>query len=142
MENLNLWDAFAKLGGKAENRLHSVSAMSQDGAMILSCATERFGHPAQGVLRYEDRLSRDASRPVETRSLGEHLTLARDGSLPVKMIVITSKAAAVVGKTTRSFHVRTDLVGRVVEFDGDHFVVDFVRLEDPRARPPKSAKRA
>jgi hypothetical protein len=129
MENLNLADAFAKLGGKAANRLHSMSAIAADGAVILSCLTSRFAHPARGVLRYEDRLSRDSSRPVEAGSLGQHLTLARDGNLPIRMIVITEKPRP-TGNPTRSIHVRADLVGKVTQFDGDHFIVDFVRLED------------
>jgi hypothetical protein len=126
--NLNLAEAFALLGGKAANRLHSLSAIAADGAMILSCSSGRFGHPAQGVLRYEDRLSRDAEHPAERESLGAHLTLARDGNLPIRMIVVTERVA-LQEKPTRTVHVRPDLVGKVVKFDGDHFIVDFVRAE-------------
>lgn len=129
MENLNLAEAFVKLGGKAANRLHSMSAMAADGAMILSCSKSRFGHPARGVLRYDDRLSRDSSRPAELQSLGEHLAQARDGKLPIRMIVITETPVPNGGKPTRNIHVRKDLVGKVVEFDGDHYVVDFLKVE-------------
>ena len=37
------------------------------------------------------------------------------------------------GGKTRSYHVRPDLIGKVVEFDGDHFIVDFTRQEQPRS---------
>jgi hypothetical protein len=60
------------------------------------------------------------------QSLGQHLTRARDANLPVRMIVITEKPDA-ADKVTREIHVRTDLVGKVVEFDGERFVIDFVR---------------
>jgi hypothetical protein len=33
--------------------------------------------------------------------------------------------------------VRTDLVGKVTKFDGDHFIVDFTRPPDPRASTPR-----
>jgi hypothetical protein len=138
MGNVNLLEAFATFGGKPANRLHSVSAMSADGTeMILGCSAARFGHPARGVLRYEDRLSRDAERPAEKASLGEHLTKARDGNLPIRMIVITETAEAATGKVSRDIHVRVDLVGKVTEFDGDHFIVDFVRTAAPVRVPTR-----
>lgn len=139
MENLNLVDAFAKYGGKPANRLHSLSAMAADGAMILGCVASRFGHPAPGVLRYEDRLSRDPSRSAELASLGTHLNLARDGNLPVRMIVIASKVNE-EGTGGREIHTRSDLIGSVVEFDGDHYIVDFVRAA-ATAVPTKRAPR-
>jgi hypothetical protein len=136
--NLNLAEAFAAYGGKAANRLHSQSAMAADGAMILSCSARRFAHPARGVLRYQDELSRITGHAPETASLGEHLTLARDGSLPIRLIVITETPDA-AGKVARSIHVRKDLVGKVVEFDGDKFVVDFVRAADVTVVTKKKA---
>jgi len=99
--------------------------------MVLNCAQPQFGHPAKGVLRYEDKLSREAADSKLIELLGQHLALARDGELPIRMIV-TSVLAAGSGKSGRSFHVRPDLVGKVVKFDGDHFIVDFTRLQEPR----------
>ncbi len=130
MVNLNLLDAFAKYGGKPANRLHSQSAMAADGAMILKCSATRFGHPSPGVLRYEDKLSRDTSRTVESAALSTHLSLARDGKLPVRMIVIADKLHP-QGVETREIHIRTDLIGSVTEFDGDHYIVDFIRAGVP-----------
>jgi len=132
MLNLNLVDAFAKYGGKPENRLHSLSAMAADGAMILGCSATRFGHPAPGVLRYEDNLSRDPRRSAELAALSTHLSLARDGNLPVRMIIIADKPRP-EGNPGREIHIRSDLVGSVVKFDGDHYIVDFVRAGAPAA---------
>ena len=33
-------------------------------------------------------------------------------------------------KVSRSFHVRPDLVGKVIKFDGDHYIIDFTRLQE------------
>ena len=88
-------------------------------------------HPEQGVLRYEDRLSRESPGTKCTEILGKHLTLARDGALPVRMVV-TSIAVVSEQKRSASCHVRSDLIGKVVKFDGDHFIVDFTRQEDSR----------
>jgi hypothetical protein len=131
MEHLNLADAFAKYGGKTGNRLRTLSAIAEDGAMILSCTPPYFARPGRGVLRYEDRLSREVKQPKGTELLGQHLTLARDGELPIRMVVI-SDAPATGSKSGRSIHVRTDLVGKVTMFDGDHFIVDFTRPQEVR----------
>jgi hypothetical protein len=47
--------------------------------------------------------------------------------LPVRMIV-TSRVEEKGG--ARTCHVRPDLIGTVVKFDGDHFIVDFKRREE------------
>jgi hypothetical protein len=125
--NLSLVDAFAKFGAKPTNRQRALSAIAADGAVVLNCSHAYFGHPSQGVLRYEDRLSRDASAKRELELLGQHLTLARDGALPVRMVVTN---VVDTKSRTRGFHVRSDLVGSVVKFDGDHFIIDFTRRQN------------
>ncbi len=67
MVNLKLVDAFAKYGATPSNRLHSLSAMAPDGAMVLGCAASRFRHPEAGVLRYEDTLSQEPGRASKPR---------------------------------------------------------------------------
>jgi len=122
--SIPLVDAFAQFGAEPKNRRHGRSAIAADGALVLSCSTPHFRRPAPGVLRYEDVLSRDSSSSTSTALLGEHLALARDGQLPVRMVVIVE---AVQGKARRNIYARPDLVGRLTEFDGDHFIVDFTR---------------
>src|ERR1700716_31069 len=124
--NLSLVDAFRAFGAKPNSRLKCASAMAADGAMVLNCSYAQFGHPARGVLRYEDRLSREPANPEESRRLSEHLTLARDGELPIRMVV-TSRTEE---SGPRSFYVRPDLTGKVVKFDGDHVIIDFTRPEE------------
>jgi hypothetical protein len=125
-DEVNLIDAYAKFGAKPENRLRALSAIASDGAMVLSCTTPQFVRPGRGILRYEDRLSRETNDATGKELLGQHLTRARDEQLPVRMVVVSSTTGN-TGKSTRSFHVREDLVGKVTLFDGDHFIVDFTR---------------
>jgi hypothetical protein len=133
--HLSLVDAFGKFGSKPSDRLRALSAMAADGAMVLNCSPEYFGHPAQGVLRYEDRLSREAVGSKRSELLSQHLTLARDAALPVRMVVTSPVSEK---KRGVSCHVRTDLIGKVVKFDGDHFIVDFTRLKELREATPAS----
>jgi hypothetical protein len=104
--------------------------------MVLSCTPPYFGRPAKGVLRYEDRLTRTAEDARGRKMLSGHLALARDGELPIRMVVISPPTDR---KRSRGVHVRTDLIGKLVQFDGDRFVVDFTRPEVPAA--PKSRRR-
>ena len=131
--HLSLVEAFSRFGSKPGDRLRGLSAMATDGAMVLNCSPAYFGHPAQGVLRYEDRLSREAVGTKSTELLGQHLTLARDADLPVRMIVTAPRSEEQRGG---SCHVRTDLIGKVIKFDGDHFIIDFTRLKELREAPP------
>ena len=123
--NLSLMDAFGKFGAKPSNRLRGLSAIAADGALVLNCQHACFVHPSRGVLRYEDRLSRESTESKDTHLLGQHLTLARDGALPVRMVVtfLDEKSG-----NSRRCHVRADLIGKVVTFDGDRFVIDFARI--------------
>jgi hypothetical protein len=125
---LNLIDAFGRFGATPSNRVSGLSAIAADGAVVLNCSQQHFAHPSRGVLRYEDRLSREPHDSKGLALLGQHLALARDGALPVRMVVAFS--SDLKRRASCSYHVRPDLVGRLVEFDGDHFMIDFTRLQE------------
>jgi hypothetical protein len=132
--NLTLMDAFGRFGAKPASRLGSLSAMAADGAMVLNCLPGNFGHPTRGVLRYEHRLSAAQCESKIVTTLGEHLARARDDGLPVRM-VLTAAEREKNGKSG-GYRIRPDLIGKVVEFDGDRFVIDFTR---PQAALPATA---
>jgi hypothetical protein len=125
--NLSLVDAFARLGAKPANRLRGQSAITADGALVLSCDYAKFGHPSQGVLRYEGKLAKDGEEVAINDQLGKDLTVARDGNFPVRLVIMTTTTNSTTNKVSRSFHVRPDLVGKLVSFDGESYVVDFTR---------------
>jgi hypothetical protein len=53
------------------------------------------------------------------------------------MVVIAETTA---GKPRYKIYPRPDVVGRLTEFDGDHFVVDFTRLV-VELKPPESGRK-
>ena len=124
--NLSLVEAFGRFGAKPVNRLRGQSAISADGALVLTCQHNKFGHPAQGVLRYEGKVTKEAEDSAINQALGQHLTTAREGNLPVRLVVMTSSVDG-KGKTVRTFHVRPDLEGKLVSFDGESYIIDFTR---------------
>ncbi|MGH8217156.1 MAG: hypothetical protein ACREUT_01095 [Steroidobacteraceae bacterium] len=129
--NLNLTEAFGRFGAKPHVGAGSTSAIAADGAVVLACSRGSFRHPAAGVLRYEDRLAKDDDRPKDVELLARHLTLALDAALPIRMVVVTSTDKN--KPRGRSFDVRPDLIGKVVKFDGEHFIIDFRRMEAAHA---------
>ncbi len=136
MMNLSLFDAFGKFGAKPTSRFGSLSAMANDGALVINCRQAHFSHPLPGVLRYETRLSAEQAGAGVLKALSEHLTRARAGDLPVRMVV-TFEQRQKTGKAGGYF-VRPDLIGKVADFDGDRFAIDFTR---PQAAVVESGTR-
>lgn len=126
MDKMNLAEAFAIYGADVSRRASRVSAIAADGAIILGCSSHRFCRAAAGVLRYEDALSRDGGTSEPLRALREHLELAHNGHLPIRLVIITENTTR-GGTRSRTVHVRQDLVGSVVNLDEDRYVVDFVK---------------
>ena len=132
MENLKLADAYARYGAKIPRGQPMLSALAGDGTVVLSCAAGKFGRTRRDLLRYEDTISTDDSAARHRTQLGQHLALARDGELPVHLVIVTPPK----GVAPRIISVRPDLIGKVTEFDGDHFIVDFSRVSpSPPTRP-------
>jgi hypothetical protein len=127
---MNRAEAFALYGADVSRRASRMSAIAADGAIILACSSRHFSRPAAGVLRYEDVLSSDGGTEEAFRTLREHLELAHSGHLPVRLVIITENKIG-GGTTSRTVHIRQDLVGSVVNLDEGRYVVDFVRAPEP-----------
>ncbi|MEO6186601.1 MAG: hypothetical protein ABIP38_05740 [Steroidobacteraceae bacterium] len=136
MENLSLEVAFARYGAQATNKQRSLSALSKDGSLVLSCESLHFSRPGIGILRYSRRLSELPGAKARITELRTQLHTAFDAGSNVHPVVITAPK----GLAKRIIHVRSDLEGRVVEFDGDTFSVDFTRPAAP-AEEPKVKRR-
>ena len=134
MENLKLADAYARYGAKIPRGQPALSAIATDGTVVISCQSPKFGRTRRDLLRYEDSISTDESGARHKTLLGQHLVLAREGDLAVRLVIVTPPK----GSSPRIISVRPDLVGKVTEFDGDHFVVDFSRIVKP---PTKASAR-
>ena len=111
----------------------AVSALAEDGALVISCWAHLCKPGAKGVLVYSDYLSRWGNNELGANLLKTHLSEAVARNLPVRMVVATTTETEFVdrgndaSKVKKTFHVRDDAIGRVVSFDGDHYVVEFRR---------------
>ncbi|MEO8313953.1 MAG: hypothetical protein ABI645_04070 [Pseudomonadota bacterium] len=138
MQSLSLEVAFARYGAKALNKQRSLWALATDGSLVLSCESLHFSRPGTGILRYSRRLSELTSAKAQVTQLGTQLRTAFEAGTCVHPVIIT----APIRLAKRNIHVRSDLQGRVVEFDGDSFSVDFTRIAEEEEEPkPRRSKR-
>lgn len=133
MADLGFTEAFARFGAKPVNAMWAVSAVGEDGALVLSCWAHMCKSGGKGVLVYTDCLSRWGGNEMGANLLRAHLRQASTGNLPVRMVVATTAATELVdsghdaSKVKKTFHVRPEVVGRVVSFDGDNYVIEYRR---------------
>ncbi|HEY6640602.1 hypothetical protein [Povalibacter sp.] len=132
MPKLSYTQAFHAFGAKLVNRMWAYSAVASDGSIVVSCWSHKL-KLQDGVLTYTDRLSRWEPNPPGKNLLIEHLTKARDESLPVRLVIATTDRPDVVDRgevantIAKTFHVKPEVVGKVVLFDGDNFSLEFSR---------------
>jgi hypothetical protein len=129
--------AFTRLGADVAGQQRPVWATAQDGSLVLVCKSSGFTRPAAGVLRYSAKLSLSTVRASQVDAMRVGLGAASSGGTPVRLIIHTQ---GVNGASNR-VHVRADLVGSVVEFDGDSYSVDFVRLPEAEPEPVAPSRR-
>ena len=133
MSNISYSDAFNRYGAKLSNPRWAVSAIAEDGSLVLSCWSHLFSRPNKETLRYTDKLSRWGNNTPGNNLLRAHLTQAVQTNLPIRLVIVvpTEKVSEDYegdGSTIKkTFNCREDLTGRISEFDGDQFVVDFQR---------------
>jgi hypothetical protein len=130
MEKLTLTAAFAYYGAKLKNTRWAYSAIANDGALVISCWERFLKTHIDGHKRYEDHLSRWDSNRLGKKHLADHLRQAVEGNLSVRLVVATldSPTESVIGDASshpKTFSIEKDLVGKVIEFDGDAFVIEF-----------------
>jgi hypothetical protein len=113
-----------------------LSALAGDGALVLCCHPAGFTRPGRDVLRYQESLSANRTGARQQVVLAQNLVLARDSSLPVRLVIMKPASDASRG----TVGVRPDLVGKVTAFDGDAFTVDFSRLEEPEPKVKAKVK--
>jgi hypothetical protein len=124
---VSLGKAVSVYGAKMKNARWSVSAIATDGAIVISCWQMFF---SRGMI-YTDSLSRWHGNKLGNDELRTNIERAFRHELPVRLVIAHPENEADIdgvwdaSKVPKKFSVRPDLEGRVVEFDGDKFVIQF-----------------
>ena len=132
MGALKLSEAFAEYGAKLVDPQWAVSALTDDGSLVMSCWMHYFTK-IDRVLRYEDSLSRWSVNAPGTNLFKQHIEDALKNNRPVRLVIAKTDEIEAVDSgqddstVNRDFYSRPDMIGRVTHFDGDKFIVDFQR---------------
>ena len=128
MTKLSFTAAFGSYDAKLKNVQWASSAIATDGSLVLSCWDHFF--KGGGHKRYEDHLSRWPANHPGRNLLAAHLRKAVAGNLSVRLVVATLDETEkwVSGKarpSRKTFSTEPNVIGKVVEFDGNSFAVEF-----------------
>jgi len=138
VSKLTLTKAFADYGAVLKNARWACSAIAKDGSLVFSCWDHFLRPQPGGSLRYEDALSRWRGNVLGREVLREQLKQALESNLRVRLVIASLKEPSIMAKAhslsrtdasiwPKTFSTRKDLVGRVAEFNGDRFVIDYHR---------------
>jgi hypothetical protein len=134
MAKLTFSECFSKYGAKLVNVMWAVSAQASDGSIVISCWSNYFSRPDKDTLRYTDTLSRWEGNSSGNNLLREHLLLAQSASLPIRLVIATAQNTIPIdngwdaSQISKTFHIKPEVVGKLVSFDGDEFIIDFGRV--------------
>jgi hypothetical protein len=123
-------ESFRAFNAELLNPQWAYSAKAADGSIVMSCWSHRL-KLQNGVLRYEDYLSRWNVNAPGKNLLICHLQDGLDNQVPVRLVVATAEDPTVIdrGETAtgmkNTFHPKPEVVGKVVLFDGENFAIEF-----------------
>jgi hypothetical protein len=133
LAHLGLKDAFAKYGAKLRNVQWSVSAWAPDGSLVLSLWAHHYKKGPRKSAEYIGRTSRWSG--PGNQEFRENLARALKEKSRVRLVISSTEeidhveSGADASKVRKDFHVREDLVGQVIEYDGDNYVIRFTSIE-------------
>jgi hypothetical protein len=122
-------EAFAKYGAKLRNRVWAFSDIANS-SLVLSCWSHRMRPTGNGRMRYTDRFSDWKGARHGRKLLTSHLNETIAKGYPVRLVLATLKnpnqsTAGDASKLPKDFSPAPTVVGRVLNFDGNEFVIEF-----------------
>ncbi|MEC9411353.1 MAG: hypothetical protein VX829_01600 [Pseudomonadota bacterium] len=133
MGALGYEQAFRRYKAKLKNVNWSVCAETPEGELVISCWQHRLKMPERnGKWVYTDYLSRWSGNG--NSELAEKLVKAFRDTQPIKLIIAVPKNGDEIkkvesgidgSKIKKDFFVRPEVMGQIIEFDGENFVIEF-----------------
>lgn len=131
MPILGLRDAFARFGATLRNVQWSVSAWTPDDSLVVSLWAHHHRRGPPGTLEFADSVSR--WRGPGNDEFRANIAKAYQTQAPVHLVIVRTDAPERVeagedaSKIKKEFVPREDLVGRVVEWDGERYAIRFTK---------------
>jgi hypothetical protein len=129
MASLGRKDAFAKYGATLRNVQWSVSAWAPDGSLVLSLWAHHYRKGPGGSAEYFGSASRWSG--PGNQEFKENVARAFREKACVRLVISSTEETGHIesgedaSKVKKDLHVREDLFGQVIEFDGNNYVIRF-----------------
>jgi hypothetical protein len=131
MATLGINEAFAQYGARLNNGQWSVSAWAPDGSLVVSLWEHHYRKGAPGAMEFAGKASRWTGHGnAEFRKNVAH---AFETSAAVRLVIVrtteTERVEAGEDASTipKDFFLREDLIGKVVEWDGENYAFRFTK---------------
>jgi hypothetical protein len=109
----------------------SVSAWAPDGSLVVSLWTHHYRKGVDGSAEYVGSLSRWSG--PGNKEARENLANAYADKSTIRLITVRTDDTAYIeaghdaSKVKKEFHVRHDLIGKLIMYNGEDYVFRFVR---------------
>lgn len=131
MATLGINEAFAQYGATLNNGQWSVSAWTPGGSLVVSLWDHHYRKCPPGAMEFAAKASRWTGHG--NTEFRKNVALAFETSAPVRLVIVRTTETARVeagedGSTIpKDFFLREDLVGKVVEWDGENYAFRFTK---------------
>jgi hypothetical protein len=131
MADLGLVQAFARYGAKLKNPQWSVCALNEKGELVVSLWAHHHRKSEPGSSEFSDTVNRWSG--PGNNEFRAALQEALESGRVVRLVLAHAEDPGYVesgqdaSKTKKTFSVRPDWIGKVVSFDGDEYVIRFVK---------------
>ena len=129
---MGIVDAFREYDAELKNVQWSVSSISEKGELVVSCWRQKLKFiKNERILQYTDELNRWREGSPGGTELKENLQDAYDKETEVRLVIVDTVEKSAVDESTnlskiqKTYAVKKDVIGRVREFDGNKYVIDF-----------------
>lgn len=123
---------FASYKAKLVNVQWAVSALT-DAELVVSLWSHRMKTLPDGSWVYRDYLGRWSGNGNGNKLFAEHLQLAIAEERPVRLVMARTDNVPLIegggdgSKAKNTFKARPERIGKVIDFDGDNFAIQFDR---------------
>lgn len=131
MATLGIKDAFFQYGATLRNVQWSVSAWTLEGQLVVSLWDHHRRKGTPGTLEFAASGNRwKGPGNIEFR---ENVARAFESAATVRLVIVSTEEVARVeagldaSKIKKTFSVRPDLVGKVIEWDGENYALRFTK---------------
>lgn len=133
MAKLGIKDAFTKYRAVQRNVQWSVSAWNPAGELVVSVWAHHQRPNTPRVMEFEGNASRWGG--PGNKEFRENVQRAFETNASLRLVIAKTdeikrvEASEDASKIKKEFSVRTDLVGKVVEWDGDRYLFRFEKAD-------------